>query len=359
MKITFILHTFKINGSNRVMFEYANQLIKLGHGVTIVSGSRAMSYLFPETKYRRLFASIISFYGRKIRPDHFDKKIDWLKVNARTLRVPDLSERYIPDADVVIASAWQTAEWVNSYGSRKGKKFYLIQSEEVLYGPEGRVSATYKMPMKKIAIATWIKELINEKFNEPCFGPVTNGVNLKIFYNEEKKFNGPKRIGMLYHTHPWKGVAGGLKAFEMAKSRHPDIELIMFSTREKGPDVPDHVKFYHDPAQEELRRLYCSFDIFLSASTSEGCQLAPMEAMACKCAVVATNVGGIPDYAVTEETALVSPPNDPQSLGRNLIRLIEDDELLKRISIAGYEKIRNFTWEKAANELNKIITFGK
>jgi len=355
MRITFILPHFKMSGGNRVVYEYSNKLISMGHKVQIVTGSR-QSFLFPRTKYGKIISDLIGFFGQKVNPSYFARPIDYLEVKARTLCVPDLSESYIPDSDVVIATAWETAEWVNSYGKKKGKKFYLVQQYEILYGPEERVNATYKMKLKKIVIATWLKDLLKDKFNEFSFGPITNGVDLGLFYNKNKKFNAPRRVGMLYHTFTWKGVADGIKAFEMAKTKHPGIELVMFSTREKGADVPGYVKFYHNPPQEKLRELYCSFDIFLAPSLSEGCQLPPMEAMACKCAVVATNVGGIPDYSIPGETALVSPPHDPESLGRNLIRLLEDGGLLERISIAGYEKIRNFTWDKAAHEFNKIIT---
>ena len=77
----------------------------------------------------------------------------------------------------------------------------------------------------------------------------------------------------------------------------------------------------------------------------------PQEAMACKCALVTTNVGAIADYTVPGETALVSPPGEPQALAQNLIRLLGDEEELRRISLAGYQKMREFTWEKAVKQL--------
>ena len=80
-----------------------------------------------------------------------------------------------------------------------------------------------------------------------------------------------------------------------------------------------------------------------------------MEAMACKCAVVATAVGGIPDYAVAGETALVSPPRSPELLAENIIRLVEDEKLLGCLSEAGYDHIREFTWEKSTEELERLF----
>jgi len=56
----------------------------------------------------------------------------WLKMDpkVRLLCVPSLSERFVPDGDVVIATAWQTAEWVSRYSRSKGRGFYFIQHLE-------------------------------------------------------------------------------------------------------------------------------------------------------------------------------------------------------------------------------------
>ena len=80
-----------------------------------------------------------------------------------------------------------------------------------------------------------------------------------------------------------------------------------------------------------------------------------MEAMACKCALVTTDVGAVRDYAVPEETALISPPRDPEALARNLIRLLDDEEELQRISLAGYKNIREFTWERSTRQLERYL----
>lgn len=99
-------------------------------------------------------------------------------------------------------------------------------------------------------------------------------------------------------------------------------------------------------------RLLCPH---LAPSWQEGCQLPPMEAMACKCAVVTTNVGGIPDYAVAGQTALISDPRDPQALAQNIIRLLDYEAELMRISHAGYQHIKHFTWERATDKLQQVL----
>ena len=160
---------------------------------------------------------------------------------------------------------------------------------------------------------------------------------------------------MLYFSSPLKGIKDGIKAFGIAKEKHPEIELVMFGLK-KGKEVPEYCEFYKNPSQERIRKIYSSCDIFLFPTRKEAFGNPPMEAMACKCAVVGTTAGGITDYAISGETALLSTPEDIMSLANNLIRLVEDEELLKRISLSGYKKIQEFSWENQTKKLEKILS---
>jgi len=81
-----------------------------------------------------------------------------------------------------------------------------------------------------------------------------------------------------------------------------------------------------------------------------------MEAMACGCALVATNVGGVPDYAIAGRTALVSPPGRPDLLSANISRLVEDPHLCRRIALAGQTFIQQFSWPAMAAKLEHVLS---
>lgn len=51
--------------------------------------------------------------------------------------------------------------------------------------------------------------------------------------------------------------------------------------------------------------------------------------MACGVPVVTTDSGGIRDYAINEETALVVSPRKPEELAAAVIRLLKDTPLRK------------------------------
>jgi len=350
MKITFVIHGLSVSGGIKVVFEYANRLTEKGHLVTLVVPIGPIRDVSSCVTLKERFLDRVRIIINK----HI---VSWFPVNATIKFVPSLSEEYIPDADAIIATWWKTAEWVNTYPSRKGEKFHLIQGYEVWGGPREKVHETYKMPLRKIVISSWLKGLFDSKY-ELVYGPILNGVNFKQFYNNDKTFNNSARIGMIYDRCNFKGSGDGIKAFEISRKKYFDIKLVMFGRSWPGLEVPEDVEFYYDPPQNKLREIYSSCDIWISPSWYEGFGLPAAEAMACKCAVLSTDTGAIRDYAVPGETALVSPPMDPEALANNLITLLDSRDRLEKISFAGYNRIREFTWERATEQLENILCQG-
>ena len=75
-------------------------------------------------------------------------------------RFRPVTDRDVPDGDVVIATWWETAEWVAKLSPRKGAKAYFIQHYEVFdYTPHRRVKATWRMPLYKITISKWLEPI--------------------------------------------------------------------------------------------------------------------------------------------------------------------------------------------------------
>lgn len=346
-RIAFVLNTTGNTGGVRVIFEHANRLAKKGFKIYIIHLLKLNNnFAGIVTAYLKLFFHFLKSIFRK-------DNIAWFKLkNVKVLHLIDLKQ--MPNIDIVVATANETADWVAKINN-KVEKFYFIQDYENWTRDEKLVNNTYTLPLKKIVISTWLKNLMKNKFNQDVAGLVVNGINLKIFDTPIKKFNQNKKILMLYHVLPKKGIKYGIKAFLLAQKKHPSISLTLFGIYKPKQQLPRGIKFIFDPSRKKLKKLYQQTDIFLSPSLQEGCQLPPMEAMTAKCAVIATNVGGVPDYAIAQKTALVVEPKDYINMADKIIGLIEDKEKLKSVSEEGYNFIQNFSWEKANNKLEQII----
>ncbi|MFX0196556.1 MAG: glycosyltransferase family 4 protein [Candidatus Hodarchaeota archaeon] len=349
MKITFLTPHVNISGGVKAILEYANRLAQRGHEVSVIT---------PETTFAEIIIkgrSIPTFLPKRFFLNWFKHKPLWIDVAAEIKYVSSWEERHIPDGDVIIATAWQTAPYVKKYSSKKGKKFYLIQHYETLFhalNSETKVEETYGYPLRKIVISSWLKQIMREKFNSEAELLVTP-VDFSQFYPTRNGYSKKKKICMLHHFYDWKGVNEGIEAFEMAKMKYPDIRLVMFGAHFKKIDAD--YDYYYRPWGNKLKEIYDSCDIFLCPSWREGLGMTSMEAMACKCALVTTDNGGCGDYAIHGSTALVSPPKKPEGLAKNLIKLLENEELLRTIAENGYDYIKQFTWDKAVEKMEKVF----
>ena len=358
MRITFLLPGVGIAGGIRSTFEVVNRLQDRGHDVSIVYPLIPMKSGSKWYNIRKLASRALGTIRRLKHGNH----VDWFDLRASLIRVPTLAERYIPKGDIIIATWWANAYDVNSYGKDKGKKFYFIRHYETWGGPEDLVNKTYTLPLHKIVTSTWLKNLIEKKFNVPTFGPLPNGVNFNLFYKERNSFesHNPKRVGILYRRAKWKGMKDGLEAFLVAKKKYPKVQLVLFGEEPTADDMEiiknvDNVEFYRLPYKERLREIYNSLDIFVFPSHYEGFGNPPTEAMACGAACVTTDTGAVPDYTVPGKTALVSPAKDVEGLVQNIIRLLQNEKERKQIAENGYNYIKQFTWDRTVIQLEKIF----
>jgi glycosyltransferase involved in cell wall biosynthesis len=249
---------------------------------------------------------------------------------------------------------WKEAEQIEKDSSRLCLAMHdVVPENSELRKKKALVDNTYKLPFQKITISSWLKQLLEEKFREKVLGVIVNGVNFDTFYRENVEKTG-RRVLMPYRTLIWKGTEDGLKAFSIVKKKHPEVEFGVYGA-EQTQEIPSYVKNYGRIPDKELQGLYNHSDVFALPSWVEGSQLPPMEAMACGCAVATTNVGGISDYAVAGKTCLVSPPRHPEALARNIIDLLEDDDMRIRISEAGHQHIKQFTWERATKKMEETL----
>ena len=346
LRINFVVNTTGLTGGIRVVYEYANRLQARGHSVTITYPYDLIGATTFSREWWRSQAKRIKYF--------FVHRIAWFDLHAPIKRVWQIRDRYMPEADVVIATANETADWVAKLNLSKGEKFYFIQHFESWTRDPELVKNTWRLPLKKIVIASWMKKFA-EELGEKVVAVITNGVNMEEFYCHEKKFHQPPKVLMMTHSLAWKGTEDGMRALEVVRQSDREFPITLFGAYPYEKPLPPQTEFVLAPSGEALRQLYCSHDIFISPSHAEGCQLPPMEAMACCCAVVATNVGGVPDYAVAGKTASVVEPKRPQQIAEALKELIDNPAKKETIAQAGLEHIRQFTWEKATDRFEKVL----
>jgi glycosyltransferase involved in cell wall biosynthesis len=356
MKITFLMpaYAWTPSGGYRVVYEYANRLALRGHSVSVVH-PRRLKFLSPaeiglrerlrKTKYR-----LVELLSTPV--------IDWQPINERVklLFVPDSSDRHLPDADVLFATAWQTIPSVLRSSQAKGEKCYLIQGYETWMGPKELVDQTWREPINKIVISRWLLELGNT-IGAENLTHIPIAIDHLTYRIVKPLSQRPRQVVMAVSWVRIKGSEDGIKALEIAKRSFPDLRVKLFSNSRRPPWVPQWMSYSQNPEQRRIvEEFYNGSSILLSPSLTEGFPLPPAEAAACGCAIVATDIGGHREYIQNNVTGLLSPPQHPEALARNLCLLLGNDDLRILLATAANDVIKRFQWEHSADLFEEFIT---
>ncbi len=341
------------SGGYKVVYEYANRLVKDGLAVSVVYPS--FPFPFKERGWSRFLhqcENVLRYLFFKISGIYHGRSWFPLDEKVQEHLVWSLNERHVPASDLYIATAVQTSFYLASYRSvPSAQKYYLIQHfENWGSASDEDVIRSYHLPLKKIVIAEWLEKIVHE-CGEDCI-LIHNGFDFNWFsqnigYADKDKFC----VTMLYHTSLWKGCQDGFKALEIVKSKYPQLKVNLFGVYPRPKNLPDWYHYYRKPDWETHNRIYNEAAIFLATSHTEGFGLTPPESMQCGCAVVCTDNGG---YAVTckhAQTAMVSPIQRPDLLAENIVYLMEHDDERYRIAENGHRYIQEFTWDRAYAKL--------
>jgi len=166
-----------------------------------------------------------------------------------------------------------------------------------------------------------------------------------------------------------KGVPHLVKA---AQDFDPDIQLILCAGAPDTKEIAEEMEGLVDKLREtrdgvhwvtemlpkeDIRDIYSAADIFVCPSVYEPLGIVNLEAMACNTAVVASDVGGIPEVVVDGETGTLVhyDADDTRAFEKDLAAavnaLAQDAETTSRFAAAGLTRVKQeFTWDKIARE---------
>ena len=329
MRITFCLKTANHSGGNKVVAQYAERLARRGHEVTVVIGPE----LLPRLR-RRLRETVRALLARRARPlyERFPASpLDNLP-GVRVHRV-DEARPFVngdfPNADVVVATWWETAEWVAKLSPPKGAKAYFIQGlESTIDGmPEARVEATLSLPLHPITIADFLVQHLTEKHGARDVSYVPNAIDLEHFDAPSRGKQKTPTVACIYTGDlRIKGFDLTLAALREVHRQMPDLCVVCFGNNAPPQGLlPSYFSFTQRPPQRVIPSLYASADVFAHGSRIEGFGLPILEAMACRTPVVSTPSGAAPEL-LAEGRGLVLDALDPMEMAEAILAVLRASE---------------------------------
>lgn len=354
MRITFVTPAAEMSGGARVIHIYAKAFAERGHQVTVVT--KALE--FSMTKRVRSFASGRGWSPRVVTgPTFFDPAC--YDYHVAPPRKPIVASQ-VPEADVVVATFWSTALWIDQFPISKGRKVHFVQHYEALLGgmPKDQVDAALRLPMPKITISTWLAHMLRGQFDAAHVTLVPNGVDTMQFSASPRGKQPRPTIGLMYNGDPSKDMPTGFAAFAQVKRTFPDAELVMFgktTPRLKVP-IPKGTRYTLQPQQSQIKDLYASCDVWVCSSSSEGFGLPALEAMACRCPVASTRVAGPEDFLIDGVDGLLSPVGDPAALAENILAILSKPEPeWRKMSDAAFANASRRGWNASIDRFEAAL----
>ncbi len=352
MKITFLLPTVSLSGGTRVVAKYCEMLSRRSHDVTVVCVPKPPPSL--RARLRRRLKT-----GRWNSPDPAPTShIDGLGLDLRVLDRRPPSNEEIPDADVVIATWWETAEWAAALGESKGAKVYFVQDHEVFdFLPVERASATYRLPLHKIVVSQWLSDIMATAYGDHDHELVPNSVDLDLFCADERGKQPQPTFGFVYTPAPRKSVKSCIEAIELARESIPGLRVVSFGARSPGPalPLPSWVEFSLRPEQAVISSIYSKCDAWLFTSESEGFGLPLLESMACRTPVIATPAGAAPEL-LAFGGGIAVPTGDPSAVVEAMARIhAMSDADWRAMSRRAHQKATGYCWDDAADAFEAAL----
>ena len=206
------------------------------------------------------------------------------------------------------------------------------------------------------AVSDSLREETLRSFNiEKEIHVIPNFVDVKRFFqadkNHFKQMLAPAGERILVHVSNFrsvKRVPDVIRIFENVKKEIPS-KLLMIGDgpeRQKVEELARCLGVYNDVRflgkQEQISEILSIADLFLLPSETESFGLSALEAMACSVPLISTNAGGLPEINIEGKTGFQSNVGDIESMSRNAIYILSDEERLKEFKLAAIEQARKF-----------------
>lgn len=199
---------------------------------------------------------------------------------------------------------------------------------------------------------------------------IPNGINLPSLTTQSKvKHNNQKIILTVSRLVEKNGLKDLIKSFHLLVTHYPllTVKLIIVGDGPLRPNLEKlvnelnligRVEFVGGVLPENVAKYYAAADVFVRPSLSEGLGNSFLEAMANDVPVIATPVGGIPDFLKAGETGWFCQQKNPESIAEKIDYVLDEKksvEVNQVIQNAKKMVLEKYTWEIVAEKMRNIF----
>lgn len=154
-----------------------------------------------------------------------------------------------------------------------------------------------------------------------------------------------------------KGFIELIEAFDKVAGKFSDVKLYIIGEgpdrklfEEKAKQSNYHERILFMGFQEDPQKFMEASDIFVLASRKEPFGLVLIEAREAGCAIIASNVDGIPEALDGGEAGILVPPQDPSTLAQAISSMLENPQKLNEYKIKAKQGLEYYAVDRMAKE---------
>lgn len=352
MKVAMVGYTIpqaNIAGTSRGIARYtyytASELVKMGHDVTLfirndlkppepwIKTIRAPKFgwipypLFVYNKIRGVKSDV--FHADYV---HTGAPLIWARKRPAVVAIHDVLPFSYKKEDLTAMDKVRVALYMRNFKTISKADAIILASE---YAREEAIEKT-KIPEEKLHAVHY-------------------GIDTDMLKPMGRQDTGKVRIGYIGGLDARKNVSLLVECFKRISHGRKDVELHLAGTgrnfeKFKEMNVPN--MFLHGEVRyEDVPAFLNSLDVFVFPTLGEGFGLPVCEAMACGVPVVASNVTTMPE--LVGDAGLLAKP-DIGEMTEAIERLVGSRQLRDRLGKKGVERVKEFTWRKAAEKTVEI-----
>jgi glycosyltransferase involved in cell wall biosynthesis len=204
-------------------------------------------------------------------------------------------------------------------------------------------------------------DLVNYlKIPEGRISVIYNGVDHNVFKPHHVRLHYRRYILYVGSERRRKNLGRLFESFAALKREFPDLMLVKVGSPGRSKEfrnktletlsrlgITEEVIFVDHISEKDLAYYYSSAALLCYPSLYEGFGLPPLEAMACGCPVVTSNISSLPE--VVGEAGIMVNPYDTRSLVQAMRQVLTDSKLRNSMVRKGLEQSKKFSWERTAD----------
>ena len=331
LEITYIMVWTKVCGGSKIILEYANRLAKKGHKINIVT---------------------------------YDEYPDWYELSDKInfVKVPENEDiqKYIPNSDVVVPTSWKCIR--KAIKANKGPVAFFEQGGSHLFEidrlSEIKRKVVYdrmQLPPFIYTVSKYSAEKIEEIYGKSS-SIIYNALESKIFYPREKERD-EKEISITIvgsEDFKFKNVGEVLEVIRELQEKY-QIKLNWITQTEPKINKEERKNAIVNPEQKIIGDVLRNTDIYICNSEYESFGLPTLEAMTCGAAVITTDTGGMRDFVIDGENALVIKHHNKEDMKDKIEMLINNRDLMHKMSQNGIATASKFNWDNTILSMEKYF----